>query len=134
MAHPFHQVLLDPVRQDVLQALDLGGLFVGDDGHVVAVLEDRSPPAGQPVDLAGRLGLEVSHEAGDLFRVVDDQEEVEVRGEHRDGRDGHLVDPLGPSQDTQEEIVERGSGTQEVAPLDGAVGDGDEGLGLGDVA
>ena len=134
LAHLFHQVLLDPLRQDVLQALDLGGFFVGDDGHVVAVLEDRSSPAGQPVDLASQLGLEVPHEAGDLLSVVDDQEEVEMGGEHRDGRDGHLVEPLGPSQDTQEDVVERGSRAEEVASLDGAVGDGDEGAGLGDVA
>src|SRR3954467_3699440 len=51
LAHPFHQVLVDPVGQDVLQALDLGGLFVGDGGHVVAVLEDRPCPVGQAVDL-----------------------------------------------------------------------------------
>jgi hypothetical protein len=134
LAHPFHQVLLDPIRQDVLQALDLGRLFVGDGRHVVAALEDRSSPAGQPVDLAGQLGLEVSHEAGDFLGVVDDQQEVEVIGQHRDGRDVHLVLPLGPPQNAQEDIVERGSGTLEVAPLAGAVGNGDEGAGLRDVA
>jgi len=42
--------------------------------------------------------------------------------------------PAKTEQDSQEEVVERGSGTQEIASLDGAVGDGDEGAGLGDVA
>src|SRR3954449_1070530 len=51
LTDPLHQVLLDAVRQDVLQALDLGGFFAGDDDHPVTVPEHRSFPAGQPVDL-----------------------------------------------------------------------------------
>jgi hypothetical protein len=64
--HPLHQVLLDSVRQDVREALDLSPLFLGDHGHVVAAFEDVSLPASQTVDLAGELGLDVAHEAGDL--------------------------------------------------------------------
>jgi hypothetical protein len=105
--HPFHQVLLDSVRQDVREALDLRSLFLGDDGHVVAALEDVSLPAGQAVDLAGELGLDVAHEAGDLLGVLDYGEDVEVRRQRGDGTEGEVVVSLTSSEDAEDEVVER---------------------------
>ena len=126
ISHPLHQVLLDSVRQNVGEALDLRSLFLGDDGHVVAALEDVALPAGQAVDLAGELGLDVAHEAGDLLGVLNHSEDVEVRRERGDGTEGKVVVSLASSEDAEDEVVERRARAEEEASLDGAAGDEDE--------
>jgi hypothetical protein len=130
----FDELFLDRLRQDVLQDTRLGKLLVGDDGHVVAPPEDRSFPAGEAIDLQSQLGVEVAHEVGHLLGVVDDQEEVEMGGEHRDRVDCDLAVALGLPERAQEEVVELWTGKEQVSSLDGPAGDVDEGVGLGDVA
>jgi hypothetical protein len=54
---------------------------------------------------------------------------------HRDhGVNPHAMASLSPAEDAEEDVVEAGSGAQEVASLDGAVGDREEGPVLGYVA
>lgn len=131
---PLHEVLLDSVRQDVCEALDLSPLFLGDDGHVVAALEDVSLPAGQAVDLAGELGLHIAHEAGDLLSVFDDSKDVEVGRQGGDGTEGEVVVSLASSEDAEGKVVERRAGAEEETSLDGAGGDENEGSRGGEVA
>jgi hypothetical protein len=59
--------------------------------------------------------------------VFDDQEEMEVAGQHADATKLQLISPLCASKDAEEEVVELGTGPEEIAPLDGPAGDEDEG-------
>jgi hypothetical protein len=120
------KALLDGIAEDIEKPLNLRPLLFGDHGRVVAPVEDRSPPAGEAVDLARQLGFQVPHETGQLLAVFDDQEEMEVVGQHAGGTKPHLIPLLYPSQDAEEQVVERGSGPEEIAPLDGPTGDEDE--------
>jgi hypothetical protein len=78
LADALHQVFLHRLAEDVSQALDLGGVLVGDDGHLIPPVEDGTSPASQAVDLPGELGLGIAHEIGGLARRVDDQEQVKM--------------------------------------------------------
>src|SRR5947209_9625615 len=71
---PLDKVFLDRLREHVLEALDLGGLFAGDHGHLVAALEDGAAPAGETVGLPGQLGLEIAHEGCELLGAFGDGE------------------------------------------------------------
>jgi hypothetical protein len=122
-----HQSLLHGLREDVSKSLDLGGVFLGDHGHLVPPVKDGPAPIRQTVDLPGELRLRVPHEVGNFPGVVDDQEEVKMTRKAGEGRDRRLVAALGSPED---EIVERGSGPEQEATLDGAAG-GDEGPGVG---
>src|SRR5436305_7372717 len=132
--NPFHELLLDRLRQNILENLHLGSLLLGDDGHFVAPIEDRSAPTGQAVGLQGQLGFEVPHEVGRLFDVVDHRQQVEVARHHRNSAKLDFAIPLGLPEDTQEDVVELRTGTEQIESLDGPAGDVDEGLGLGYVA
>ena len=78
LTHPLDQIRLYSLAEHVSQSLDLGGVLVGDDGHVVAPVEDVAMPAGETIDLPGKLRLEVPHEGGRFLGDVDDQEQVHV--------------------------------------------------------
>jgi hypothetical protein len=115
------------VAEDVGEPADLGCLLLGDHGHVVAAVENRSPPAGETVDLAGQFRLEVPHEPRQLPGVVDLQEQVKVRRQYADPADPHVVAALRTSEDAEEEVVEFGAGPEEISPLESAAGDEHEG-------
>ena len=51
---------------------------LGNHGHLVAPVKDRSLPPGQPVDLPGNFRFRVPHEGRHHDGVVDDQEEVQM--------------------------------------------------------
>src|SRR4051794_26173800 len=55
LENPFDQVLFDGLAEDVGQALDLRGVLVGDNSHLITPVEDGASPAGQTVDLPGEL-------------------------------------------------------------------------------
>ena len=55
-------------------------------------------------------------------------------GQHRDHDDPDSVDSLELAQDSQDAVVEHEVRPEEVSPLDGAVGDGDEGRAFRDEA
>src|SRR6478672_10350620 len=131
LAYPFDQIGLNGLAEYVPQPLDLSGVLVGDDGHLVAPVENGAPPAGEAIDLPGKLRVEVPHEGGGFLGVVDDQEQVHVARHHEDSRNRGLVAALGSSEDTGDEVVERWAGPKQVASLDGAAGNGDEGPGVG---
>src|SRR6195256_5237409 len=57
LVDPLDQIFLHRLAEDVCQALDLGGVLVSDDGHLIAPVEDGTSPAGKAVDLSGELGL-----------------------------------------------------------------------------
>jgi len=48
-------------------------------------------------------------------------------GQHRDHDDLDAMESLELAEDSQDAVVEREVRPEEVSPLDGAVGDGDEG-------
>ena len=74
----FHQVLFDAVAENIPESRDLRLGLVADQDRLIPPPEDLLPPAGEPADLAGELGVEVIHEAGELPGVVDLQDEVEM--------------------------------------------------------
>jgi hypothetical protein len=49
-----------------------------------------------------------------------------MRGKNTNPAKPHLIPVLCASEDTEEQVVELGSGLEEVAPLDGPAGDEDE--------
>lgn len=55
-------------------------------------------------------------------------------GQERIAMDVQREQALGPSQDTEDDVVEEGAGHEEMAPLEGALGDFDEASGFRNVA
>jgi len=76
----------------------------------------------------------MGHAARDLLGILDHGQDVEVRRERGDGTEGEVVVSLASSEDAEDEVVERRSGAEEEASLDGAAGDEDESSRGGDVA
>ena len=78
LTDPFDQALLDGLRQDIGESLDLCAVFVGDDRHLVTSLEDGPTPGGETIDFPRQLGLEVAHEVGELTCAVWDCEDMQM--------------------------------------------------------
>src|SRR4029077_57562 len=114
---------LDPVAEDVFQALDLRRLLLADQDRLIAPPEDLFPPAGDPPDLAGDFRREVTHEARELPGVVDLEDQVEVRREEDEGDDPHRVATLRPGEGPDDDRVQLGAGTEEEAAVERPVGD-----------
>jgi hypothetical protein len=129
-----YQVFLDSVAEDIGETLDLSSLLFSDDGHVVVAREDGSLPAGEAVDLAGELGLEIAHEARDLPGILDHGEEVKMRRKCGDSTKGEVMVSLASTEGTEDDVVERRPGPKKESALDGAAGDEDEGTGFGEVS
>jgi hypothetical protein len=55
----FDESYLTAVAEDVSQALGLGLVFGADQDRLVSSSKDLLPPAGEPADLPGELGVEV---------------------------------------------------------------------------
>jgi hypothetical protein len=70
LLEPGHQVLLTTVAEDVLQSLGLGPVLGADQDRLVPSSEDLLPPAGEPADLPGELGVEMVHETRELLGVI----------------------------------------------------------------
>src|SRR5947209_9452721 len=132
--NPLYKLLFDALRQNILENLHLGSFLVGDDGHFVAAVENWSAPTRHAVSLQSQLRFEVPHKISRLFHIVDDRQQVEVGRQDRDRAELDSAVSLGLPEDTQEDVVEFRSWTEQVASVDGPAGDVDEGLGLGDVA
>jgi hypothetical protein len=126
-----HQVLLDPVREVVGQAVDLGGLFVADHDGLVAARPDPVGPAGQVAHLTGQIAVEVPHEEGKLPGVADPEEEVKMRRQEAKAHDFNRIVDLGAPEGAEDDSVELLGRTQEEASLDGAAGDLDESPAVG---
>jgi hypothetical protein len=69
-----------------------------------------------------------------LFDVVDHRQQVEVARQHRNSAEVDVAVPLGLPENTQKDVVEFRTGTEQIESLDGPAGDVDEGPGLGYVA
>jgi hypothetical protein len=132
--NPLNKLLFDALRQNILENLHLGSFLVGDDGHFVAAVENWSAPTRHAVGLQSQLRFEVPHKIGRLFHIVDDRQQVEVGRQDRNSAKLDSGVSLGLPEDTQEDVVEFRSGTEQVESVDGPAGDVDEGLGLRNVA
>ncbi len=76
--HTFDEMLFATLCEQILEALDLGNLLVGDGDHRIAMLKDRPAPIGQAVDLPRQVGAEILHEIGDLLGVIGNQQEMDM--------------------------------------------------------
>jgi len=72
-------------------------------------------------------------ELRELADVVDVEQEVEVIGEKGKAAAADFVEPLGASEDADDDVVELRTGPEEVAAVDGPAGDLDQGPAFGDV-
>src|SRR6185436_3631223 len=110
---------------------DLRFFLVADDDGLVAPRPDLVLPAGQPGHLLGQVAVEVGHEVGEFLGGVDPQQEVVMRGEAAEGHDLERMSALGASEDAEKDVVELLGRPQELAALDGAASDLDEGPAFG---
>ena len=118
---------LDPVAEDVLQALDLRGFLLADQDRLVAPPEDLLPPAGDPPDLAGDFRGEVAHESGELAGVGDLEDQVKVGREEGEAAEAHRVAALRPDEGSDDDRVELRAGAEEKAAVERPVGHLDQG-------
>ena len=95
---------------------------------------DLVAPADQAPDLAGEVGVEVTHEVPELLRVADAEQAMVVVPEDHHGHNAYVVDPLRTAEDTEDDLVGGRARTQEKTALDGPGRDLDEGSPLGDEA
>jgi hypothetical protein len=69
----------------------------------------------------------------DLPGILDYGEEVKMRGQRSDGTKREVMVPLTSSEGAEDNVVDRGSGTEKEPSLDGATGDEDESSRFGEV-
>ena len=129
---PLGQSLLDAVPKNIVQAGDLGFLFGTDDDRLIAPRPDPVAPVAEPVYLSCEVGVEITHEARELEGVPGVEQQVIVRREKYESADRNVIQPLGSPQDPNNDLVELRAGAEEMASLNGAAGDLDEGPAFGD--
>jgi len=71
LTHSGHEIFLDPIREHIGEPGGLGGVFVADDGGLIATGPDLVLPAGEADDLTRELGIEKAHKARELLDVLD---------------------------------------------------------------
>ena len=130
----FDQPLFDPMRQDISQSLRLGGGLGADHDGLVSPGPDLLPPTDQAADLARQVGVDVPHELRELERVADVQNQVEVIAQEAITTDAYRVLPLGPAQDTDDDVLDLLARAKEETALEGSADDLDEGAAFGDIA
>jgi hypothetical protein len=130
----FDEPFLTTVAKDVSQALGLGLVLGADQDRLVSPSEDLLPPAGEPADLPGELGVEVPHESGELPGVVNLQDQVEVIGQEREGADPHRVERLCPGERPEDDRVEHRSWAEQEAAVERPAGHLDQGAVVWDEA
>lgn len=86
---------------------------------------------GHRIPLRFTAHTKVTHEEGELEGVGSRDQDMKVRGQKGIAVDLEGMDALGPSQDTEDDVVEEPAGYQQEAPLEGALGDFDEASGIG---
>jgi hypothetical protein len=75
----------------------------------------------------------MAHETGKLADVVDFEQEVEMIGEKGKTATADFVEPLGASEDADDDVVELRTGPEKETAVDGSAGDLDQGPAFGDV-
>jgi len=131
---PSDEPFLAPLGEDVLQALDLGSIFVGHQDRVVSPRPESLAPVGEATGLAGEIGVQVAHEPGELLGVIDGEKQMEVVGKKGEGANSDGVETLRASQDADDEGVELGRRAEKEAPVEGPAGDLHERTALGNEA
>jgi hypothetical protein len=81
----------------------------------------------ETTDLAGEVGVDVAHEACELVGMVHVEQKVVVRGEEQIAAYADLVEALGSSEDAQDDLVELLAGAEEIAAVESAGSDLDQG-------
>ena len=127
-----HESLLDPVREDVFQPLNLGAFFGADHDGLVPPRPDLVAPVDEAPDFARQVGVDVAHEAGELEGIVHIEGEVEMVRDECVRTDADRVLPLGPSQDADDDVVDGRVRAKEETAVEGSAGDLDEGTAFGD--
>jgi hypothetical protein len=128
------EVLFDAVGEHISQAVDLCSLLITDDDGLIAPGPNLLPPACEPADLAGQVGVEIAHKTAELSGVVYIEQQVEVGGEEGEGADPDRVALLGSSEHAKDELVELSAGPEQEAALEGSAGDLDQGTAVWDEA
>ena len=90
-------------------------------------MPEGSSPSIKSSSFFGQVALEVPHEARQLESGVDSEEKVVVIRQHDACVDLDSIEPLGSTENSYEQTVEFGRGSQEESTLYGAIGDLDEG-------
>lgn len=122
-----HQVLFDPMAQDVLQSRNLRLLLAADQDRLVAPLPDLARPAGEPGHLPRQIRVEVAGEFGQPLRALHEEEGVVMIRDRLEGHELDRIEPLGPAEDARGDVVELRAGPEQQAPVQGPAGDLDQG-------
>jgi len=118
-----HKSLLGSVAQDVPQPADLDALVVLDRSRMVAVLPQGVFPVVEMADLDGELLFDAEHKPGQVVGVPRRHQEVEVVRGEGEAVDRHRKLPLDAAQDAAHDPAQLARGKQQVALLEGPVGD-----------
>ena len=129
-----HQVLLDPVTEDVLQPRGLRLLLAADHDRLVAPLPDLARPAGEPAHLPRQVGIEIADELREPFRILHPEDAVVVVRNRDEGHEVDRIEPLGPAEDAGGDVIELQAGPEQQASMQGPAGDLDQGASVGEVA
>jgi hypothetical protein len=76
----------------------------------------------------------MTHESSELTGIVDVEQEMVVIGAKHIAAATDFVEALGPSQDTDDDLVERPAGPEEETAVEGPAGDLDQGTAVRNVA
>jgi hypothetical protein len=76
----------------------------------------------------------MGHTVRERLSVVHLQQDVEVIAQAGETEDPDVVEPLGPSEGSEGDLLHEGSGQEEEPSVEGPVGDLEQGVLFGDVA
>lgn len=128
------QALLASLRQHIAKPLLLGGLFRADEDPGVPPCEHVPLPAGQAVDLASEMSVDVLHEVGELLSIAGPHESVIVVGQDGDEVDLHPAELLSLCKDAIDDLIELLARPEEIPSLQGSASDLDQRTPFGYVA
>jgi hypothetical protein len=106
----FDKEFLDSMSEQVLETAPLGLGLGADDDRCEAPRPDFVAPTGQAGNLAGEIGIEVTHKVCELFRVADAEQAMVMIRQDDDGHNAHVVDPLGTAEDADDDLVDSRAG------------------------
>jgi hypothetical protein len=104
--------------QEIEEAIDLGRFLLADQDGLIAPAPDMLGPIVQALDLAGEVGVQMLHEAGELVGVVNREEEMKVAGHEDRAMAADRDLGLGAAQDTSDDLIQGRARTQEEPGLD----------------
>ena len=120
------QAFLGSMPKQVAESSHLVDLVVTDGNGQVSSSPEFILPALEPVDLFGDIAIDVFHEVGQCLGILGLDQKVEMVRDVDGGADRNPVQTPGPSEDSEDDVVEFAGGSQKKSTLHRAGGDLDQ--------